>query len=168
METQNLVISFDYSWFLAKNLAYAECRIMKFHYRNYWFFTIIPVILISTYLAWRKSHKLFEPVEATNLKVGNWSRYCKSFSMVKNHTNFCKVWIGIKWDPVDSKFKYESSNDRLRWSNFKYPETKSDPDQPKDLCKYRTYDKTGNLVLRWLKSTHFKILMSYTETALGF
>ena len=34
METQNLVISFDYSWFLAKNLAYAECGIMKFHYRN--------------------------------------------------------------------------------------------------------------------------------------
>ena len=34
METQNLVISFDYSRFLAKNLAYAECRIMKFHYRN--------------------------------------------------------------------------------------------------------------------------------------
>ena len=33
METQNLVI-FDYSWFLAKNLAYAECRIMKFYYRN--------------------------------------------------------------------------------------------------------------------------------------
>ena len=30
-ETQNLVISFDYSWFLAKNFAYAECRIMKFH-----------------------------------------------------------------------------------------------------------------------------------------
>ena len=34
METQNLVISFDYSWFLAKNLAYAECPIMKFHYWN--------------------------------------------------------------------------------------------------------------------------------------
>ena len=34
METQNLVISFDYSWFLAKNLAYAECLILKFHYRN--------------------------------------------------------------------------------------------------------------------------------------
>ena len=34
METQNLVISFDYSWYLAKNLAYAECPIMKFHYRN--------------------------------------------------------------------------------------------------------------------------------------
>ena len=34
METQNLVISLDYSWFLAKNLAYVECRIMKFHYRN--------------------------------------------------------------------------------------------------------------------------------------
>ena len=34
METQNLVISFDYIWFLAKNLAYAECRIMKFQYRN--------------------------------------------------------------------------------------------------------------------------------------
>ena len=25
---------FDYSWFLAKNLAYAESPIMKFHYRN--------------------------------------------------------------------------------------------------------------------------------------
>ena len=34
METQNLVISFDYSSFLAKNLAYAEYPIMKFHYRN--------------------------------------------------------------------------------------------------------------------------------------
>ena len=34
MESQNLVISFDYSWLLAKNLAYAECLIMKFHYRN--------------------------------------------------------------------------------------------------------------------------------------
>ena len=34
METQNLVISFDYSWFLAKNLAYAECPIMKFQYWN--------------------------------------------------------------------------------------------------------------------------------------
>ena len=34
METQNLVILFDYGWFLAKNLAHAECRIMKFHYRN--------------------------------------------------------------------------------------------------------------------------------------
>ena len=32
--TQNLVISFDFSWFLAKNLAYAECPIIKFHYRN--------------------------------------------------------------------------------------------------------------------------------------
>ena len=34
METQNVTISFDYSWFLAKNLAYAKCRIAKFHYRN--------------------------------------------------------------------------------------------------------------------------------------
>ena len=34
METQNLVILFDYSWFLAKNIAYAEGWIMKFHYRN--------------------------------------------------------------------------------------------------------------------------------------
>ena len=35
MDTQNLVISFDYSWFLAKNLAYAEWLILKFHYQNY-------------------------------------------------------------------------------------------------------------------------------------
>ena len=34
METQNLEISFDYSWFLAKHLAYAKCPIIKFHYRN--------------------------------------------------------------------------------------------------------------------------------------
>ena len=34
METQNLEILFDYSWFLAKNLAHAKCRIMKFHYQN--------------------------------------------------------------------------------------------------------------------------------------
>ena len=33
-QTVNLVISLDYSWFLAKNLAYVECPIMKFHYRN--------------------------------------------------------------------------------------------------------------------------------------
>ena len=42
METQNLVISFDYSWFLVKNLAYAECRIMKFHYRNSSIFYLSP------------------------------------------------------------------------------------------------------------------------------
>ena len=53
METQNLVISFDYSWFLAKNLAYAECRIMKFYYRNSSNAEVDP-ILSSRHL-WPKS-----------------------------------------------------------------------------------------------------------------
>ena len=48
METQNLVISFDYSWFLAKSLAYPECLIMKFHYRN----SSIPQYIVSVLSIW--------------------------------------------------------------------------------------------------------------------
>ena len=51
METQNLIISFDYSWFLAKNLAYAECLIMKFHYRNS--SSIQEQVTIESGLWWR-------------------------------------------------------------------------------------------------------------------
>ena len=100
------------------------------------------------HLAWRKSHKLFEPVDATNLKVGNWTRYCKAHSLVENGTDYCKVWIGIRWDPITSKFRYES-NGTLEWSNFKYPENKINvyPQYP-DQCNYRTYDKKGEWVLR--------------------
>ena len=119
-------------------------------------FTSGPVILIFTitYLAWRKSRKLFEPVKTTNLKVGHWSRYCKAHSMVKNFTDFCKVWIGIRWDPAASLFRYESKNtSTLRWSNFMYPENKLGREREEearepDQCKYRTYDKKGNVVLR--------------------
>ena len=105
------------------------------------------------HLAWRKSHTLFEPVGANNLKVGNWSRYCKSHILVKNVTNFCKVWIGVRWDPITSKFRYESKNrtlpqSALRWSNFKYPENRLDTSGGPDQCKYRTYDKKGKWVLR--------------------
>ena len=52
METQNLVISFDYSWYLANNLAYAECPIMIFHYRN----SSIEYSLKISY-KWRKNSK---------------------------------------------------------------------------------------------------------------
>ena len=54
METQNLVISFNYSWFLAKNLAYAECPIMKFHYRN----SSIADLLTSSHPQMSASHLL--------------------------------------------------------------------------------------------------------------
>ena len=75
--------------------------------------------------------------------MGNWSRYRRFHS--KNSTDFCKVWIGIKWDPKDSKFKYESNNKTLAWSNFKHPENNlGDPDQ----CNYRIYDKNQSFVLR--------------------
>ena len=33
-EYQFMRTVFDYSWFLTKNLSFAECPIMKFHYRN--------------------------------------------------------------------------------------------------------------------------------------
>ena len=56
METQNLVISFDYSWFLAKKLAYAECRIMKFHYRNS--STLRTIDPISFFLSIRQKWKM--------------------------------------------------------------------------------------------------------------
>ena len=110
----------------------------------------------NNHLGLKKSRKLFEPLGyATNLKVGNWSRYCKSHVMVKNHNDFCKVWIGIKWDPaIDpaaSRFRYESTNSPLGWSNFMYPENfigKNHSAGNQDQCKYRTFDKKGKLVLR--------------------
>ena len=77
--------------------------------------------------------------------MGNWSRYCRSHSIGKNITDFCKIWIGIKWDPNDSKFKYESNNKTLQWSNFKHPENNLGPT---DQCNYRTYDKNDSFVLR--------------------
>ena len=67
MGTQNLVISFDYSWFLAKNLAYAECPIMKFHYRNsssdddhdlLWTHTYNRLRQLSNYFFWNL-HKIW-------------------------------------------------------------------------------------------------------------
>ena len=71
--------------------------------------------------------------------------------MVKNLTDFCKVWIGIKWDPTASLFRYESTNWTLGWSNFMYPENfigKNHSAGNQDQCKYRTHDKKGNLVKR--------------------
>ena len=105
------------------------------------------MISFLSYLDLRASHHLFEPREATNLKVGNWSRYCMSHSLVKNVTDFCKVWIGIKWDPTDSKFKFESNNRKLQWSNFKHPENNV-ADRTEDQCKYRTCDEKDICVLR--------------------
>ena len=74
--------------------------------------------------------------------------------MVKNLTDFCKVWIGIKWDPAKdpaaSRFRYESTNSSLGWSNFMYPENfiGNHTAGKGDQCNYRTFDKKGNVVLR--------------------
>ena len=85
----------------------------------------------------RDSHKLFEPKKKTNSIVGNWSKYCT----IKENTNFSKIWIGIKWDPIASKFRYESNNGTLTWANFKYSENFV-TDRIHE-CKYQT---------RWLGS----------------
>ena len=66
------------------------------------------------------NHKLFEPTLETNFKVGNWSRYCKPHSMVTEKTNFCELWIGIKWN--GKQFVHERSNKSIKWANFKDPD----------------------------------------------
>ena len=71
METQNLVISFDYSWFLVKNLAYDECWIMKFHYRNS---SNVNIIFIDFY---------------TN------SVSCKSY--LYSRKGITEKWNGVDW-----------------------------------------------------------------------
>ena len=87
METQNLVISFDYSWFLAKNLAYAECRIMKFHYRN---------SSTVTSLAKEKSHVtiFFQKQDTTLSSLCLWNQ-SSAESVISNslaQQNFCLQW----------------------------------------------------------------------------
>ena len=89
----------------------------------------------------RDSHKLFEPKERTNFKVGNWSRYCT----VTENTNFCKIWIGIKWNGTN--FVRESDNQPINWANFKHSENFV-YDHKYHGCKYQT--------TRWLRSKPIK------------
>ena len=94
METQNLVISFDYSWFLAKNLAYAECPIMKFHYRHsssvhryfLWLYNIYSQIQLSN-VCWIYSWNLVAFLQKKTCL------YCK----LKNNSwyQISDVWIKI-------------------------------------------------------------------------
>ena len=67
----------------------------------------------------KAGHKLFEPDFTTNANVSDWARDC---TKLNDKNNYCKNWIGIKWDPMDSKFRYESNNEILTWENFEYPE----------------------------------------------
>ena len=104
----------------------------------------------------RDSHTLFEPKKATNLKVGHWSRYCAG---TKN-TNFCKIWIGIKWS--GTKFLYESNNKEITWANFKYSENDELQngilDNGDHQCKYKPNicnQKTN--CFRWLRSKFIKV-----------
>ena len=86
------------------------------------------------------SHKLFEPKEKTNFIVGNWSRYCTA----TDNTNFCKLWIGIKWN--GAKFVRESDNQPINWANFKHSENYVNGYDYHE-CKYQT---------RWLRSKLIK------------
>ena len=93
----------------------------------------------------RDSHKLFEPKKKTNLIVGNWSRYCTA----TENTNFCKIWIGIKWS--GTKFLRESDNQTITWANFKRSENYVHGNET-HVCKFQT---------RWLRSKLFKVPKKY-------
>ena len=100
------------------------------------------VILITfsllPYLGLKASNHLFEPKEATNLNVGNWSRYCMSHSLVKNPNDFCKVWIGIKWNVNASRFQFERNGKDIGWHSFKYSkENNLGGDSGIHQCNYR-------------------------------
>ena len=94
----------------------------------------------------RDSHKLFEPKERTNFKVGNWSRYCT----VTENSNLCKIWIGIKWNGTN--FVRESDNQPINWANFKHSENFV-YDHKYHGCKYQT--------TRWLRSKPIKGKISF-------
>ena len=97
---------------------------------------VTNVVFLSTdsKVVSKAGHKLFEPDLKTNFKVSNWASSCKDTKM--KDKNYCKNWVGIKWDTTDSKFKYESSNEILAWGNFKYPENHI-ADKTHHSCKYR-------------------------------
>ena len=108
METQNLVISFDYSWFLAKNLAYDECWIMKFHYRNSSTAICPPFLLVPPALQTNTAYLVL-------LMLG--CRCCKKTKLSRCMQTFHKAsWlphINITTDKTSrslilGQFKYES------------------------------------------------------------
>ena len=70
----NFIWLIDYSWFLAKNLAYAECPIMKFHYRNSStaekiFFGLFTVLFYRTNQSFWKSLSIFISYQNTRRVV---------------------------------------------------------------------------------------------------
>ena len=78
MGTQNLVISFKCSWFLAKNLAYAECSIMIFHYRNS---STVPIQFIPQIVL------MLREVKVTTKKL--YHHYNKIFSLLYSKSVHC-------------------------------------------------------------------------------
>ena len=126
METQNLVISFDYSWFLAKNLAYAKCCIMKFHYRNSSNCTHTNLILLDFFSLplefWElNSYHLKEIQVPLEYRILNWLLTWNIFRLCIPFFK-CKVvaW-GLSW--AKSKhipFTYfEHSSNRKRRSKIR-------------------------------------------------
>ena len=88
METQNLVISSDYSWFLAKNLAYAY-RIMKFHYWNSSIMRKHEKNRNVVFLK-RKYIYLISSITDCNEEVSNWrSFYPLAAKYKRNFDSFC-------------------------------------------------------------------------------
>ena len=113
---------------------------------------LVNVVFLSTDS--KAGHKLFEPDITTNANVSNWASYCRRGTK-KVKSNYCRNWIGIKWDSKDSKFKYESNDEILAWGNFKYPENHI-ANKTHHSCKYRRSSHLNctqkNNCLRWLKS----------------
>ena len=54
--------------------------------------------------------------------------------MVTEKTNFCKLWIGIKWN--GTKFVRESNNQPITWANFK--DSENFVIEEDHGCKYQT------------------------------
>ena len=102
---------------------------------------ILITFFLLPYLGLRASNHLFEPKEAViNSNVGHWSRYCKSNILVKNRNNFCKVWIGIRWNNNASQFQYERNGKPIKWHNFKYPDINNlRKGAAQHQCKYGDY-----------------------------
>ena len=101
METQNLVISFDCSWFLTKNLAYVECPIMKFHYQNS---SNVQAVVLNFLILYN-----FEPGIAYSLRI---QKFIYLHSLKHDLNDFLQFWIWslTLFDNSVLCFDYLSSN----------------------------------------------------------
>ena len=137
METQNLVISFDYSWFLAKNLAYAECLIMKFHYRNsssgHWSGTNSEMFSSLKLLTFAGSkyrlNRMMQVQQHSNILVYVCSTSLIQYSINYTQNNFFEytfvsfehTWSDYTIDTILQRRSWYIKTDRKWMSLYKWP-----------------------------------------------